>query len=51
MCVWFFWAVTTFGSWMMMMMMIGVGRLQPSIDTLLLDDGENYVECSALAET
>jgi hypothetical protein len=32
-------------------MMIGVGRLQPSNDTLLLDDGENFVECSALAET
>ena len=34
-----------------MMMMIVVGRLQPSIDTLLLDDGQNFVECSALAET
>jgi len=50
MCVWFFCAVTVFGNWMMMMM-IGVGRLQPSIDTLLLADGENFVECSALAET
>jgi hypothetical protein len=50
MCVWFCCTVTVFGNWMMMMM-IGVGRLQPSIDTLLLDDGENFVECSAMAET
>jgi hypothetical protein len=47
-CIWFFWTVTVFGNWMMM---IGVGRLQPSIYTLLLDDGEDFVECSALAET
>ena len=33
------------------MMMIGVRRMPPSITTLLLDDGENFVECSALAET
>jgi len=25
--------------------------MPPSITTLLLDDGENFVECSALAET
>jgi hypothetical protein len=33
------------------MTMIGLGRLQPSLDTFLADDGEKFVECSAVAET